>query len=47
MFEIPSREDIRRCLVTDGVILGLEPPVLYDAEGQVIQDNPLELDKAA
>ena len=47
MYEIPSRKDIRRCLVTDGVIQGLEPPILYDAEGQVIQDNPLELDKAA
>jgi ATP-dependent Clp protease ATP-binding subunit ClpX len=47
MYEIPSREDIKRCLVTDGVIMGMEPPVLYDAEGQVIQDNPLALDKAA
>ena len=47
MYEIPSRKDIKRCQVTRGVILGQEPPNLYDEDGQVIPDNPLELDKAA
>jgi ATP-dependent Clp protease ATP-binding subunit ClpX len=47
MYEIPSRKDIKRCQVTSGVIMGQEPPILYDADGQVIQDNPLGLDKAA
>jgi len=47
MYEIPSREDIKRCQITGGVIGGQEPPVLYDGEGKVIEDNPLQLDKAA
>jgi ATP-dependent Clp protease ATP-binding subunit ClpX len=47
MYEIPSRKDIKRCQVTGGVIMGQEPPILYDEEGQVIADNPLALDKAA
>ncbi len=47
MYEIPSRKDIKRCQITGGVIGGQEPPTLYDQEGQVIEDNPLHLDKAA
>jgi len=47
MYEIPSREDIKRCQITGGVIGGQELPVLYDGEGKVIEDNPLLLDKAA
>ena len=47
MYEIPSREDVKRCEITGGVIMGQEPPILYDEEGRVIEDNPLALDKAA
>jgi len=47
MYEIPSRKDIKRCQVTGGVIMGQEPPNLYGEDGQIIPDNPLELDKAA
>jgi ATP-dependent Clp protease ATP-binding subunit ClpX len=47
MYEIPSREDIKRCLITGGVITGQDPPILYDQDGRVIEDNPLRLDKAA
>jgi hypothetical protein len=47
MYEIPSREDIKRCQITGGVIMNQEPPVLFDGEGHVIEDNPLHLDRAA
>ncbi|MBN1642224.1 MAG: ATP-dependent Clp protease ATP-binding subunit ClpX [Anaerolineae bacterium] len=47
MYEIPSREDIKRCQITGGVIMGQEPPVLYDGEGHAIERNPFELDRAA
>jgi ATP-dependent Clp protease ATP-binding subunit ClpX len=47
MYEIPSREDIKRCQITGGVIMGQAPPVLYDGDGQIIEDTPLALDKAA
>ena len=47
MYEIPSRDDIRRCQITGGTITDSEPPVLYDQDGRIIEENPLELDKAA
>lgn len=47
MYEIPSRKDIVRCQITGGVIAGQESPVLYDADGQVLPEDPLELDRAA
>ena len=47
MYELPSRKDVRRCAITAGVIMGDSPPVLYDANGSVIEDEPRELDKAA
>ena len=47
MYEIPSRKDIKRCQITSGVIMGTEPPLLYDGEGHAIEDNPLALDRAA
>jgi ATP-dependent Clp protease ATP-binding subunit ClpX len=47
MYELPSRDDVKRCEITDGVITGQAPPILYDSEGCVIEDKPLELDRAA
>jgi ATP-dependent Clp protease ATP-binding subunit ClpX len=47
MYELPSRKDVKRCEITGAVIMGEGPPILYDEEGQVIEDNPLGLDKAA
>jgi ATP-dependent Clp protease ATP-binding subunit ClpX len=47
MYELPSREDVRRCEITAGVIMGQSPPTLYDREGHVIQGEPPGLDKAA
>jgi len=47
MYEIPSRQDIKRCQITAGVIAGQEPPLFYDGEGRVIEENPLDLDQAA
>jgi ATP-dependent Clp protease ATP-binding subunit ClpX len=47
MYELPSRDDVRRCEITGGVIMGQSPPILYDGDGQVISQDPPELDKAA
>ncbi len=47
MYEIPSRKDVRRCEITAGVIAGDEAPLLYDADGKLIEGYPLGLDKAA
>jgi len=41
MYELPSRDDVKRCEITAGVITGQEPPILYDAEGRMIEDKPL------
>ena len=43
MYEIPSRRDVRRCVVTSDVIRGLVGPELYDDAGSRIA----LLDKAA
>jgi ATP-dependent Clp protease ATP-binding subunit ClpX len=47
MYEIPSRQDIKRCRITGGVISGREPPIFYDEDGHEIEGNPLDLDRAA
>ncbi|MBL7200879.1 MAG: ATP-dependent Clp protease ATP-binding subunit ClpX [Anaerolineae bacterium] len=47
MYELPSRDDVQRCVITGGVITGEESPTLYDREGRIIEDTPLGLDKAA
>ena len=47
MYELPSRNDVKRCEVTAGVIMGESPPVLYDQDGAIIKDEALELDIAA
>jgi ATP-dependent Clp protease ATP-binding subunit ClpX len=47
MYEIPSRQDVKRCEITAGVIAGEEPPVLYDSDGQIIDGGSHELEKAA
>jgi ATP-dependent Clp protease ATP-binding subunit ClpX len=43
MYEIPSRRDVRRCVITADVIRGLVGPELYDAGGTRLD----QLDKAA
>jgi ATP-dependent Clp protease ATP-binding subunit ClpX len=47
MYELPSRDDVRRCEITAGVIMGQSMPTLYDGEGRVIEGEFPELDKAA
>ena len=47
MYELPSRKDVKRCEITGDVVMGEGPPVLYDEDGQIIEDNPLGLDRAA
>ena len=46
MYDLPSRDDVTRCEITGGVIMGQSLPILYDAAGKVL-DEPSELDKAA
>jgi ATP-dependent Clp protease ATP-binding subunit ClpX len=41
MYELPSRQDVKRCEITGEVIMGQGPPTLYDDEGEVILDYPL------
>lgn len=39
MFELPSREDVKKCIITEDVILKKEAPILITAEGKVIQQD--------
>lgn len=43
MYEIPSRRDVRRCVITADAVRGLVGPELYDASGTRLD----QLDKAA
>ena len=45
MYEIPSRKDIKKCVITQAVILGESRPELYDEFGRLLGSN--ELNKAA
>ena len=47
MFELPSRDDVSRCEITGEVIMGQNGPILYDQDGNVIEDSPMDLDQAA
>jgi len=47
MYELPSRDDVKRCEITGGVIMGQEAPTLYDKDEQIIEGRPLGLDRAA
>ncbi len=47
MYDLPSREDVRRCVITGAVIMGQASPILYDAEGQPLESSPPNLGKAA
>ena len=47
MYELPSRDDVKRCEITGGVIMGQEAPTLYDKDEQIIEGKPLGLDRAA
>jgi ATP-dependent Clp protease ATP-binding subunit ClpX len=44
MYEIPSRPEIKRCVITVDTILGITGPELFDSHGQSVG---WELDKAA
>jgi ATP-dependent Clp protease ATP-binding subunit ClpX len=44
MYEIPSRQDIRQCIITASVVRGETRPELYDEHGRLIG---VPLDKAA
>ncbi|MCS7259346.1 MAG: ATP-dependent Clp protease ATP-binding subunit ClpX, partial [Anaerolineae bacterium] len=44
MYEIPSRPEVKRCVITAEAIRGTGQPQLYDAAGQLIG---WEMDKAA
>jgi ATP-dependent Clp protease ATP-binding subunit ClpX len=45
MYEIPSRKDIKKCVLTRATILRETGPELYDEYGRLL--NPEEMDKAA
>ncbi len=47
MYDLPSRQDVRRCVITGAVIMGQASPTLYGAEGQPLEDSPPNLGKAA
>ena len=47
MYELPSREDVKRCQITAGAINGQSAPILYGDEGIILDDPTTELDKAA
>jgi ATP-dependent Clp protease ATP-binding subunit ClpX len=34
MYEIPSRDDVAKCVVTKETVLYKEPPILVKAEGR-------------
>ena len=34
MYELPSREDVKKCIITEEVILKKQAPILITAEGQ-------------
>ena len=45
MYEIPSRKEIKRCVITKAAILGDTRPELYDEFGRLLNQN--EINKAA
>ena len=40
MYELPSRDDVKRCEITGGVIMGQSAPILYDVDGTVLDESP-------
>jgi len=47
MFEIPSRDDIARCVITSDVFTHKSPPRLYNKQNQPISLQDQELKAAA
>jgi len=47
MYEIPSRPDIRRVVVDEGAIEGVNPPAALDASGNPVGARPERLSDAA
>jgi ATP-dependent Clp protease ATP-binding subunit ClpX len=47
MYEIPSRKEVRKCVVTAEVIEGLAEPELYDELGRPVGMNLGDMNKAA
>ena len=40
MFEVPSRNDIRKCVITEASIMAGEEPEMILGEREVIQELP-------
>ena len=38
MFELPSRADVKKCVITEAVIKEKMPPILSSAEGEIITE---------
>ncbi|HXI17709.1 MAG TPA: ATP-dependent Clp protease ATP-binding subunit ClpX, partial [Chloroflexota bacterium] len=47
MYEIPSRADVKRCLVTEDVINGLGHPILENRPERTIPDSAIPEEKSA
>ena len=47
MYEIPSRKEIKKCVITRSSILGENRPELYDEFGRLISGGELNRDRAA
>jgi ATP-dependent Clp protease ATP-binding subunit ClpX len=47
MYEIPSRKEIKKCVITQSAILGESRPELYDEFGRLISGGELNRDRAA
>lgn len=39
MFDIPSRDEIVKCVITDNTVNGIGAPLLFDEDGKQIQLN--------
>ncbi|MFV9511098.1 ATP-dependent protease ATP-binding subunit ClpX [Tepidibacillus sp. LV47] len=42
MYELPSRQDVSKCVITEDTIIKKFPPILYNKEGKVIRLKPQE-----
>ncbi|WP_339059967.1 ATP-dependent protease ATP-binding subunit ClpX [Tepidibacillus marianensis] len=42
MYELPSREDVSKCVITEETIIKKFPPILYNQEGKSIRLKPKE-----
>jgi len=47
MYELPSRDNVKRCEITSETIMDQAMPLLYNEKGTLIDIEPIGLDKAA